>query len=605
MPLIDNINLFDDNYLDPEVEDYIKFLDEDDQDSTGFLTKKRVDRHINELYEALNLFVTYPDLFIDLITPHDSNFHLFFFQRLILRCMARSASSFMTFSRGTSKSFLADIDRYLHCMFIPRHNTSITAGTNKQAAEIAKQKIINDLWIKFPLLANEMQKRRVAGKIQDAYKSGNDYVEFYFKNGSSLGLGNVRGLRRQSLIFEEVIEQDEVKVNEVYIPMLNEPRRMSNGLINPSEPQSQQIYITTAGYQNSFSYQKIVEILCRSVIDPDHYSVLVGTYRIPLYCGLTSKRQIEDVLNSPSFSKQSFEREYESVWSDAPVGAAFSSSIVSALRQVKKVEFNYSLTEKQEEEGCFYVICADMAKDGSAETAVGVAKVMPKEYMFTYKFVNLFTIPSTDYLVIANEFKKAALAYRAKLLIYDANGVGAGIRDWLNKETKDESTGIFYEGLGIINPPSNSEKDLIAYPKDKTICYEIKSGGKIGEQIHWFFFSRMSTGAITYPIKLTDAMSLYGRNKSFMAMGRGRKEQFLSPFKVMDKMEQELRNLDIVNTSDKLSNTLQIVRRNQSIQKDFFSMAEYLVWAVNQYIELDYYKRKKRRDNKTIIAFFD
>lgn len=145
MPLIDNSNLFDDNYLDPEVEDYIKFLDEDDQDSTGFLTKKRVDRHINELYEVLNLFVTYPDLFIDLITPHDSNFHLFFFQRLILRCMARSASSFMTFSRGTSKSFLADIDRYLHCMFIPRHNTSITAGTNKQAAEIAKQKIINDL----------------------------------------------------------------------------------------------------------------------------------------------------------------------------------------------------------------------------------------------------------------------------------------------------------------------------------------------------------------------------------------------------------------------------------------------------------------------------
>lgn len=87
----------------------------------------------------------------------------------------------------------------------------------------------------------------------------------------------------------------------------------------------------------------------------------------------------------------------------------------------------------------------------------------------------------------------------------------------------------------------------------------------------------MSTGAITYPIKLTDAISLYGRNKSFMAMGRGRKEEFLSPFKVMDKMEQELRNLDIVNTSDKLSNTLQIVRRNQSIQKDFFSMAEYLV----------------------------
>ena len=45
-----------------------------------------------------------------------------------------------------------------------------------------------------------MQKRKVAGKVLDAYKMGADYVEFHFKNGSSLGLGNVRGLRKESLI---------------------------------------------------------------------------------------------------------------------------------------------------------------------------------------------------------------------------------------------------------------------------------------------------------------------------------------------------------------------------------------------------------------------
>ena len=287
-------------------------------------------------------------------------------------------------------------------MFVPRHNSTITAGTNKQAAEIAKQKIVDDLWAKFPLLANEMQKRKVAGKILDAYKMGKDYVEFNFKNGSSLGLGNVRGLRRQSLIFEEVIEQDEIKVNEVYIPLLNEPRRMANGLINPHEPQSQQIYITTAGYQGTFAYEKLIETVCRAVLEPDKYFVLGGTYRIPLYCGLTASKQIEDVINSPSFSKSSFEREYESRWSDAPMGAAFSANMVSALRQVKHVELQDKITETQKEQNCFYVICADMAKDGSAETAVGVAKVIPKDHYFSYKFVNLLTIPSTDYMVIAN-----------------------------------------------------------------------------------------------------------------------------------------------------------------------------------------------------------
>jgi hypothetical protein len=574
MPLIDDI--FDESYIDPEVEDFINFLAEEEQENTGFLTKKRIDEHFQECGEFLNQFMVYPDLFVDLITPKRSHFHLFFFQRIMIRCMSRGIGTYETFSRGTSKSFLADLDRYLHCMFIPRHNTTITAGTNKQAAEIAKQKIVDDLWVKFPLLGNEMQKRRIAGKLLEPYVMGKDYVEFNFKNGSSLGLGNVRGLRRQSLIFEEVIEQDEIKVNEVYIPLLNEPRKMSNGLLNPYEPQSQQIYITTAGYQGTFAYQKLVEILCRSVLEPHKYFVLTGTYRIPLSCGLTAQKQIEDVINSPSFSKASFEREYESRWSDAPAGAAFSANLISSLRQVKMVELKDKRTQTQIDDGSFYAICADMAKDGAAETAVGVAKVIPKDYYFTYKFVNLFMVPSTDYMVVANSFKKAVLAYNAQLLIYDANGVGAGIRDWLNKETQDEHGNIL-EGLGIINPPTTAEKDIIRYPKTKTICYEIKSGGKLGEQIHWFFFSRMSTGAITFPLKLTEALNLYSRNKTFTQMSMRKQQEFLMPFKVMDKAEEQLKNLDIVNTSDQVSNTLRISRRNNNIQKDFFSMAEYLI----------------------------
>ena len=590
--LIDD--LFDESFIDPEVEDYINFLEADEQDNTGFLTKKRVNEHFQECGEMLNLFIVYPDRFVDLIIPHNSHFKLFFFQRLMIRCIARGNATFETFSRGTSKSFNADLERYLHCMFIPRHHTTITAGTNKQAAEIAKQKVVDDLWVKFPLLANEMQKRKVAGKILDAYKMGKDYVEFNFKNGSSLGLGNVRGLRRQSLIFEEVIEQDEVKVNEVYIPLLNEPRKMYNGLINPYEPQSQQIYITTAGYQNTFAYQKLIEILCRSVLEPEKYFVLSGSYRIPLSCGLTAQKQIEDVINSPSFSKSSFEREYESRWSDAPMGAAFSSNVITSLRQVKVVELKDKRTPEQIENDCFYVICADMAKDGAADTAVGVAKVIPKEHYFTYKFINLLAIPSTDYMVVANTFKKLVLTYNAKLLVYDANGVGAGLRDWLNKQTTDEYGNIL-EGLGIINPPSTSERDLIKYPKDKTIIYEIKSGGRIGEQIHFFFFSRMSTGAITFPIKLSEALNLYSKNKGFVKMSIRKQQEYLLPFKVMDLMEAELKNLDIVNTSDQMSNTMKIIRRSESIQKDFFSMAEYLVWAVNQYFELDYYKRRSRK----------
>ena len=214
-----------------------------------------------------------------------------------------------------------------------------------------------------------MQKRKIAGKLLDAYKMGADYVEFSFKNGSHLDLGNVRGLRKESLILEEIIEQDAIKVNEVYIPLLNRPRTMADGLINPYEPQSQQIYITTAGYQGTFAYQKLIETLCMSIIEPDKYFVLGGTYHIPLMLGITAQKQIEEVKNSPSFSPASFSREYLSRWSDAPQGAAFTSSIISALRQVKVAETKDKLTAIARENNEFYVICADMATDGSAETA--------------------------------------------------------------------------------------------------------------------------------------------------------------------------------------------------------------------------------------------
>lgn len=77
----------------------------------------------------------------------------------------------------------------------------------------------------------------------------------------------------------------------------------------------------------------------------------------------------------------------------------------------------------------FYVVSADMAKDGSARTAVVIYKVKPKEFFFNYSLINLFTIDTTDYEKISNILKETALRYDARLLVYDANGIGAAMRD--------------------------------------------------------------------------------------------------------------------------------------------------------------------------------
>lgn len=597
-------NSYEDFGLDTEIGELIDFLHEDEQEASGFITKKRILAHRDEWGMVINQWLCYPDLFTDLITPPRSEFTLYPFQRIIMRCMARKVQTYCVFSRGTSKSFCGFLERYIQATLTPRHRAGIIAGTRKQATSIAKEKIIDDLWNKFPFLGNEMQKRHVAGKYLDAYTAGADYARFGFRNGSWLDVASDRGLRRESVMFEEIIEQDPTFVNEIAIPWTNKPRSTSLGRINPNEPQAQKIFVTTAGYQGTYAYDKLIQTLIMSVLQPDRYAVLTGDYKIPLYHGLIQQSEITDKLNDPTFNKASFDREYMSIWSDAPTGAAFRSSTITALRKLKRIELENKINKDDPDQiNDFYVIALDVAKDGDAKTDGMIARVRPKQYAFTYKIVNLFQIDTTDFSIVANELKRLIIDFDPKLVIWDANGVGASIRDWMNKPTQS-SDGFSFPGYGIINPPDAAKQDLIIYPNDRTICYEIKSGGQKGSDIHNFLFSRISNGSIIFPISKGDAVDLYQHNKSFMQLSEARKMEILRPYQLMDLAEVQFRNLDILEDNSVGSRIVKISRRNQAIQKDFFSALEYLVYGTNQQLELSYYKNRLSTKNSLLDSIW-
>lgn len=555
------------------------------------MKKERVKEKLELYTEALNTFLVYPDILSDIMTPFNSKFSMFFAQRIVLRCMARHRQSFCTFTRAFSKSFLADYYSYVKGMIIPHCNGFVAAATGKQAASIIKQKFVDDLWVKFPLLKNEMRRNG----SQAPYVQGEDYAEFRFANGSKFDVigGHPRGGRRNYGVFEEIIEQDQTKVNEELLPLMNSPRIQYNGTLNPHEIQAQKMYVTTAGYQQTFAYDKCLETLCYSVIDPDHYMCLGGSYVVPLMHGRLEEQTMREILSSPSFDRGSMEREYMSRWSGARSGSVFGQNTITTLRKIVRAHYRYENCD----DGSFYVIAADMAKDGSADTAVIVYRVTPGEYMFNFKTVNLFTISSTDYEVVANELKKTIALYEATLFVYDANGIGAALRDWMNKPTRDKD-GVPLPGYGIINPPDSAKRDVFTYPRDQTICYEIKSGGKEGERIHRLFFSRISNGSIRFLIKTGEAILKFQQNKSFLKAPEHTKRAKLAPYRFMDLMEEELRNLIITDTSDNITNTMRVDRRDKKVQKDFFSAAEYGVAAVVSQIEQDYYKRRQRKKGR-------
>lgn len=308
-------NFSKDEFVEQEILDYLEFIDSATDTSTDFVKKERIREKLDDFGNALNTLLVYPDILADIMTPKDSSFSMFFTQRMVLRAMSRSRQSYFTFTRGFSKSFLAFYSRYVMTMFVPRHKSFVTAGTKGQAAQIAKEKIVDDLWVRFPLLQNEMQKMRVAGQLRNAFVQGPDYAEFRFSHGGIFDVvgGTIRGFRRNSGIFEEVIQLDPLFTNEVAIPLLNKPREDSRGNVNPYEPHGSKIFITTAGYQGTYAYNKQLETLVYAAIDPTRYAVLGGSYKIPVQHGLLQEETIRELISSTTYDRDSFEREFMSI----------------------------------------------------------------------------------------------------------------------------------------------------------------------------------------------------------------------------------------------------------------------------------------------------
>ena len=94
-----SLNRNDDNYVPIQREGI-------ELDKGVVLTNDYLESHEELLKQYAEFFTAYPDVFLDLIKPVDSNFDLFFYQRIVLRAIMRFKDIFVTAPRAFSKSFL-------------------------------------------------------------------------------------------------------------------------------------------------------------------------------------------------------------------------------------------------------------------------------------------------------------------------------------------------------------------------------------------------------------------------------------------------------------------------------------------------------------------
>lgn len=250
------------------------------------VTTDRIRACMSEMRKLIAYWRVYPDRFVDFLCSLNPNntFKLYYYQRVYLRCVMRHQLCYCVFPRGYSKSFLGDLALILKAILYPGAQLFAVASGKEQSANILKEKVETICGL-IPAVEKEIiwdnrnsgsKKKTVATK---------DSVTYSFKNGSSIrniaASENSRGLRFHSGLVEECAMFDDQSIlNEVIIPTMN-VKRSINGEVDDNEVLNQsQLFITTAGYKNSFSYEKLLQIFAQMVARPQKAIIIGGTWRV-------------------------------------------------------------------------------------------------------------------------------------------------------------------------------------------------------------------------------------------------------------------------------------------------------------------------------------
>lgn len=95
------------------------------------VTEDMVVRGIDEYRELVSWWRVYPDRFVDFLCSLNpkNTFHLFFFQRFMLRVFMRYKYVYAVFTRGFSKSFLAVLTMMIKAILYPGASLFVCSDT--------------------------------------------------------------------------------------------------------------------------------------------------------------------------------------------------------------------------------------------------------------------------------------------------------------------------------------------------------------------------------------------------------------------------------------------------------------------------------------------
>ena len=559
--------------------------------------KEEVHNHLNEYRELIAYWRVYPDRLVDyyLSLGNPYNFKFIFYQRLFLRALFRHKYVYATFVRAWSKSFMSVMALMLKAILYPGAKLFTVAGGKQQSAEILSGKVL-EICKLIPAMEREIIWDTRGTRARTAQTK--DTVIYTFKNGSTLenvaASEKTRGRRFNSGLMEECVGIDQDILNEVLIPTLNVDR-MVQGQTDPNEQLNKsQIFVTTAGYKNTYSYEKLIEILCRSVVRPKDAIVLGGSWRVPVIFGLLDKNFVRDLKMDGTFNEDSFEREYESKWTGDIESAFFNSERFDRNRRINLPEWKYS--NKTSKDG-YYVMGVDVGRFGCS-TEVVIIKVTPgANEMPRKRIVNIYSFEEEHFGMQALKLKRLFQQYKCRIAVIDGNGLGAGLVDMLTMDTIDPDTGETLYNWGVINDDDNKYKNM---KTDETIVdamYIMKANQVLNSEMYAYCQSEINAGRVIFLVDESVAKNKLMSQAQGKKMSAGQRADYLRPFVQTSVLKDQMLNLVYENDGAHII----LKQASRKIKKDKFSALIYGLYYCK--MQEDSRSKKKKRDISKFMFF--
>ena len=235
-------------------------------------------------------------------------------------------------------------------------------------------------------------------------------------------------------------------------------------------------------------------------------------------------------------------------------------------------------------------------------TEVCVFKVTPQVQGAALKtLVNLFSYEAEDFEQQAINIKKLFYKYKAKIAVIDANGLGAGLIDFMTKSQIDPESGDELMPFGVEG--GTAEDAVEPYKKikgpgvEEDAIFLMKANTPINTEAHSYVQTQLFSGKIKFLIDEGQAKVKLMSTKVGQNMDNDKRADYLMPFTLTTILREQMLNL--VEENEGVNIILK--QSSRGIPKDKFSAFEYGLYYIKQ--EEDRKKKRKKRNIADMVFF--